>query len=241
MLMRNTTALIAPHNFSGVRRTSTCMCLGLLGFKKNETSCWREDTKTWQCGRETHGMWRDSVIMKKWQCNVWYHVSFFNVFLDYFVSDTILPCNSIILHFLRLILMALLCNCLNLSPPLGSELLSTNQPKSYHLDYISTAIIKQLSFVVSELIAYLPNLSNSQGSFPSNFCNPTWKTSYWSNCVCKFHISNVNNISKTISFYMFSIPYTLSFHLILILCTSLSQTSSYWSSSYSPYSYRSIT
>jgi len=41
--------------------------------------------------------------------------------------------------------------------------------KTCCLDYIPTAVIKQCSSVFSELIAYLANLSFSQGSFPSQF------------------------------------------------------------------------
>jgi len=50
-----------------------------------------------------------------------------------------------------------------------SKLLSTIPPKSSCLDYIPTAIIKQRSSVLSEFIAYLANLSFSQGTFPSKF------------------------------------------------------------------------
>jgi len=52
-----------------------------------------------------------------------------------------------------------------------SKLLSTIPPKSCCLGYIPTAIIKQCSSVLSELIAYLANLSFSQGSFLSDIKN----------------------------------------------------------------------
>jgi len=50
-----------------------------------------------------------------------------------------------------------------------SKLLSIIPPKSCCLDYIPTAIIKQRSPVFSDLIAYMANLSFSQGTFPSKF------------------------------------------------------------------------
>ena len=83
-----------------------------------------------------------------------------------------------------------------------SKLLSTIPPKSCCLDYIPTAIIKQCSPVFSDLIAYLANLSFSQGTFPSQFkhasvapllkkpgLDPTVSANYRP-------ISNLNNISK---------------------------------------------
>jgi len=50
-----------------------------------------------------------------------------------------------------------------------SKLLSIIPQQSCCLDYFHTAIIKQCSSVLSELIAYVANLSFSQGTFPSMF------------------------------------------------------------------------
>jgi len=50
-----------------------------------------------------------------------------------------------------------------------SKLLSIIPPTFWCSDYIATAIIKQCSPVFSDLIAYMANLSFSQGTFPSKF------------------------------------------------------------------------
>jgi len=50
-----------------------------------------------------------------------------------------------------------------------SKLLSIIPPKFCCLDYVATAIIKQCFSVFFDLIAYMANLSFSQGTFPSKF------------------------------------------------------------------------
>ena len=83
-----------------------------------------------------------------------------------------------------------------------SKLLSTIPPKTCCLDYIPTVIIKQCSFIFSDLIAYLANLSFSQGTFPSKFkhasVTPVLKKPGLDSTVSANYrpISNLNNVSK---------------------------------------------
>jgi len=77
-------------------------------------------------------------------------------------------------------------------------------PKSCCLDYIPTYIIKQCSPVFSDLIAYMANMSFSQGTYLSNFKHASVtqllkKPGLDPSVSANFRpISNLNNISKII-------------------------------------------
>jgi len=115
------------------------------------------------------------------------------------------PRNSLTLRFFLLILSALfhLCNCSNPSPLLRSlnffQLFHHNVAVEIIFKF---AIIKQCSPVFSDFIAYIANLSFSQGTFKSKFkhasvtpllkkpgLNPSVSTNFRP-------ISNLNNITK---------------------------------------------
>jgi hypothetical protein len=137
-------------------------------------------------------------------------ISVCNMFANYFVtkidslkSAIVLQLNSLAPPPLDPICIYPSLQLLEPVTPLEvSKLLSTIPPKSCCLDFVPTAIIKQCSPVFSHLIAYLANLSFSQGIFPSKFkhasVTPILKKQGLDPTVsANFRpISNLNNISK---------------------------------------------
>jgi len=140
-------------------------------------------------------------------------VSFCYMFAQYFVSKIDSLKAAITSHCSQLINIAPpsldpVCSLpsLQLLEPVTSfevsKPLSIIPPKSCCLDYIPTAIIKQCSPVLSDLSAYMANLSFSQGTFPSKFNHASVtpllkKPGFDPSVSANFRpVSNLNNISK---------------------------------------------